>query len=455
MDFDDLSEDRENSPDKVDDVPEDIPQNMLASHHALKKRQNKLFEEERAKQFGSEDSPEMEVVAGPSSEDNFNWQSAYHTVMDRLKFLLFNSLMSDVTFIVGPQKERIPAHKFVLSFGSTVFEAMFYRMLATRSSEIELPDVEPSAFRNLLRFLYTDQVSIEPDTVMTTLYTAKKYAVPALEKQCVAFLESNLCSDNAFLLLSQARLFDESKLILLCLDTIDKNTQESLYADGFLDIDNETLELVLKRDTLRIREVKLYEAVLRWADMECQRLDIPNNAVNRREVLKQCVNLIRYPLMTIEEFATGPAQSGLLSDEQIVSLFLYFTLNPKPLTIFSDAPRCCMTGREFIASRFLEVESRWGYSGTSDRIRFQTDRRIFLAGFGLYGSIHGPSEYDVTIQIIQTHTTNCVGSHKTKFSCDGSSQAFRVMFKEPVEILPHTSYIATATLRVRDVIIID
>lgn len=444
MDYEDLLEDR------VEEMQEDIPQNRLASHNALTKNQHTTYEEERTKMSSPGEPSDVEQLSRPPNEDNFNWQSSYSTVMERLKFLLFNNLMSDVTFIVGSQKERIPAHKFVLSFGSTVFEAMFYRMLATRSNEIELPDVEPSAFRNLLRFLYTDQVSIEPDTVMTTLYTAKKYAVSALEKHCVSFLESNLCSDNAFLLLSQARLFDESKLVLLCLDIIDKNTQKSLNADGFLDIDNETLELVLKRDTLRIREIKLYDAVVRWAEVECNRLNVPNTADSKRKVLKNCINYIRFPLMAIEEFAAGPAQSGLLSDEQIVSLFLYFTLNPKPVTMFSDAPRCCMTGREFIASRFLEVDSRWGYSGTSDRIRFQTDRRIFLAGFGLYGSIHGPSEYDVTIQVIQTHTTNCIGSNKTKFSCDGTSQPFRVMFKEPIEILPQISYIATATLEGSD-----
>ena len=37
--------------------------------------------------------------------------------------------------------------------------------------EIELPDVEPSAFQTLLKFLYTDNVKIEPENVMTTLYT--------------------------------------------------------------------------------------------------------------------------------------------------------------------------------------------------------------------------------------------------------------------------------------------
>ena len=31
--------------------------------------------------------------------------------------------------------------------------------------------------------------------------------------------------------------------------------------------------------------------------------------------------------------------------------------------------------------------------------RFMVNRRIFVVGFGLYGSIHGPKEYYVTIQV--------------------------------------------------------
>jgi len=53
------------------------------------------------------------------------------------------------------------------------------------------------------RFLYSDEVQIGPETVMTTLYTAKKYAVPALEAHCVEFLKKNLRADNAFMLLTQ------------------------------------------------------------------------------------------------------------------------------------------------------------------------------------------------------------------------------------------------------------
>lgn len=192
---------------------------------------------------------------------------------ERIVFLFNNEILSDVTFLVGrggAQQQRIPAHKLVLSSGSAVFDAMFNGTLATASSEIEVPDVEPAAFLAVLLFLYTDEIQIDPETVMTTLYTAKKYAVSALEKHCVDFLKNNLTSDNAFLLLTQARLFDEPQLASVCLDTIDRFTTQALNADGFTDIDIDTLMIVLERDTLRVRESKLFQAVLRYAAIvEC------------------------------------------------------------------------------------------------------------------------------------------------------------------------------------------
>ena len=166
--------------------------------------------------------------------------------------------------------------------GSAVFDAMFNGGIATQSDEVELPDVEPSSFLALLRFLYTDDVQIGPETVMTTLYTAKKYAVPTLEKACVDFLKTNLSPDNAFMLLSQARLFDEPQLAALCLDCIDKNTVEAVNAEGFTDIDYNTLNVVLQRDTLNIRECQLFAAVVRWSEHECQRRRLQTTADNRR-----------------------------------------------------------------------------------------------------------------------------------------------------------------------------
>ncbi|XP_033056413.1 BTB/POZ domain-containing protein 2 isoform X2 [Trachypithecus francoisi] len=367
---------------------------------------------------------------------------------------------------------------------------MFNGGMATTSTEIELPDVEPAAFLALLKFLYSDEVQIGPETVMTTLYTAKKYAVPALEAHCVEFLKKNLRADNAFMLLTQglsdspasasrvagitgphhhaglkkkkkkkerafrlslrkcqARLFDEPQLASLCLENIDKNTADAITAEGFTDIDLDTLVAVLERDTLGIREVRLFNAVVRWSEAECQRQQLQVTPENRRKVLGKALGLIRFPLMTIEEFAAGPAQSGILVDREVVSLFLHFTVNPKPRVEFIDRPRCCLRGKECSINRFQQVESRWGYSGTSDRIRFSVNKRIFVVGFGLYGSIHGPTDYQVNIQIIHTDSNTVLGQNDTGFSCDGSASTFRVMFKEPVEVLPNVNYTACATLK--------
>ena len=175
--------------------------------------------------------------------------------------------------------------------------------------------------------------------------------------------------------------------------------------------------------------------MLRWSEAECQRQSLPVTVENKRSVLGRGLYQIRFPLMTVEEFAQGPAQSGILTDRETVSLFLHFTVNPKPPVGFLDVPRCSMTGKEqtvcrrvdeisisvfamypfmslLFVCRFQQIESRWGYSGTSDKIRFIVDRRIFVVGFGLYGSIHGPSEYDVTIQVdiidIIKHKSFCI-----------------------------------------------
>uniref|UniRef100_H2ZC55 BTB domain-containing protein n=1 Tax=Ciona savignyi TaxID=51511 RepID=H2ZC55_CIOSA len=394
----------------------------------------------------------------------YNWQATKVTLKERFQFLFNNQLQSDVLFIVGRgvSSQRIPAHKFVLSVGSAVFDAMFNSILATQSHEVELPDVEPAAFLSLLRFLYTDEVNIGPETVMTTLYTAKKYAVPALESHCVDFLKTNLSSDNAFMLLSQARLFDEPQLASLCLDCIDQNT-EALAADGFTDIDHSTLVSVLERDTLGLREHVIFSAMERWSAAECGRQEMEPNKENCRKVLGDVIYLVRFPLMNIEEFAQGPAQSGILTDREIVDLFLYFTLNPKPRVRFSDRPRCTLSGKEQNVCRFRDVAERWGYSGTSDRIRFQVNRKIYVVGFGLYGAVTSPADFQANIQVSLASFNKCssflgivsvengvvLGQNDTGFSCDGTNKTFRVMFKQPIEIKANQSYVACATLNVK------
>lgn len=61
----------------------------------------------------------------------------------------------------------------------------------------------------------------------------------------------------------------------------------------------------MERDTLGVREVRLFAAAVRWAEAEAQRQQFQPTPENRRRCLGKALSLIRFPLMTIEEFAAG------------------------------------------------------------------------------------------------------------------------------------------------------
>ncbi|KHJ87929.1 BTB/POZ domain protein [Oesophagostomum dentatum] len=283
------SMERRSRPANIQPVSRNGPDHPANNLIAIGRRASPITEHRSNRGLGG-----MSVRAANAVDDSpLGWQGAKSTLKERISYMYCKDVLADVYFIVGKDdmRQRIPAHKFVLSIGSVVFDAMFNGGLTPQNSrdplEIELPDVEVPAFRALLRFLYSDEVEIGPESVMTTLYTAKKYAVPAMETACVEFLKQSLGADNAFMLLTQARLFDEPQLAKLCLEIIDKNTYEALNGEAY--------------------KGEVFKAVVRWSTEECARRGLEPTTENRRAVLGRAVQLIRFPLMTVEEFAQSAA----------------------------------------------------------------------------------------------------------------------------------------------------
>ena len=104
----------------------------------------------------------------------------------------------------------------------------------------------------------------------------------------------------------------------------------ALKADGFVDIDRQTLESVLSRETLNCREIVLWIATLNWASAECVRKEMEPTSANKRTALGNTLFLIRIPTMSLEEFANEAAQAGILSLKETTDLFLHFTAKNKP-----------------------------------------------------------------------------------------------------------------------------
>ncbi|KAH7708323.1 BTB/POZ domain-containing protein 6, partial [Aphelenchoides avenae] len=69
---------------------------------------------------------------------------------ERMLRMLNDATTADVTFIVGDDQVRIPAHAHVLAAASDSFKAMFYGDF-NREKEVVIPDASHDGFRALLR----------------------------------------------------------------------------------------------------------------------------------------------------------------------------------------------------------------------------------------------------------------------------------------------------------------
>jgi len=138
----------------------------------------------------------------------------------------------------------------------------------------------------------------------------------------------------------------------------------ALRSEGFVDIDMATLESVLARETLNCKEMHLFEAALNWAGAECMRRDLQATSSesfglklisrlftdlklnffvvipgNKRAVLGSALFLIRLPTMSLEDFANGAAQLGVLTPQETIDIFLHFTAHNKPSLNYPIRPR--------------------------------------------------------------------------------------------------------------------
>ena len=389
-----------------------------------------------------------------------NWQTTRPTIRERTKFIFNNDLFSDVKFVLqktdgeSESKQVIPAHKFVLSISSPVFEAMFYGKLADTRDSIELPDCEYESLLELFRYMYSDEVNLSGSNVMGVLHLAKKYMVPSLAEKCTEYLQKNLAPSNVFSILPSARKYEEKNLVDRCWKVIDKQTGEAVKSDGFATIERSLLEAVVIRDTLRIEEIELFKAVDLWATKECERQGLAvEGAVKRRILGEKIVKEIRFPTMKQEDFASVVLASDILKKEEIVSIIRHLSSVSSSSVGFPETKRSGFNGDIQRCCRFNStLYGTWNYDETRDAIDFSVDRDIAIHGVCFFGSMTGTYTVDLKLSHQQTDSVlvslasrKLSGStllQSTKFSYYG----FEVSFDKKVILKKKTRYCISALI---------
>ncbi|KAL3071706.1 hypothetical protein niasHS_016381 [Heterodera schachtii] len=234
------------------------------------------------------------------------------------------------------KKELVHAHKGILISSSNVFETMFQKDVQNangkigrkRSAETDEPvpvsDVDAEAFKVMLRFIYSDDLSeFNGQNAVEVLYAALKFNVIGFVKAFVDFPISKL--SNVFTALSIARFNDLlKKFVQQCLVYIDANIETLIKSEEFLQIDQKLLCEILERDQLQISgEISIWNAALRWADAKCRENGIECSAENRRAVLGPALFKIRFPLFSKEEFSEKIVSSGVLKMEEVIGVYQF------------------------------------------------------------------------------------------------------------------------------------
>ncbi|KAI5670607.1 hypothetical protein M9H77_10971 [Catharanthus roseus] len=183
-----------------------------------------------------------------------------------LKYLMDSETGCDITFHVGD--ETFKAHKLILAARSPVFRAQFFGLIGDpKTDTVELADIEPSIFKVMLQFIYSDHIpnlhEVTGSTSMCTstimlqhlLAAADRYGLDRLKQLCEARLCEEVNVDTVATTLSLAEQHHCSQLKAICLKFAATNLGVVMQSEGFKHLEescpsllSELLETVASAD---------------------------------------------------------------------------------------------------------------------------------------------------------------------------------------------------------------
>ncbi|CAH1451141.1 unnamed protein product [Lactuca virosa] len=165
-----------------------------------------------------------------------------------LKFLLESETGCDIIFRIG--QETFKAHKLILAARSPVFRAQFFGLVGNPNmDQVELKDIEPSIFKAMLVFIYSDTFpEAEESTTtgsMSSIYTtstnmiqhllaaADRFGLDRLKQLCEAKLCEEVNTETVATTLSLADQHRCAQLKAICLKFAAANLGVVMRTEGF------------------------------------------------------------------------------------------------------------------------------------------------------------------------------------------------------------------------------
>jgi len=233
-------------------------------------------------------------------------------IKQRLLTMLDGAFLTDVLFIV--QGEEMKCHKLILSS----CESRLKELVANNPEKIDIDDVSPHTFREILKYLYADDCVVTDSNVFELMHASQKFALADLEHSCSEFIKNKLTESNVSFFTGQALQFDAKGSLKVCLDFFKKNTLNVLSTKQFLEIPKKALLILSGNKNAECSESRFFTACFDWAKEECKRQNLEQVHKNLRNVLGEDVlSQIKFQKMSLKEFLNIVVPAKILTHEEI------------------------------------------------------------------------------------------------------------------------------------------
>ncbi|KAG9289094.1 hypothetical protein G9A89_022403 [Geosiphon pyriformis] len=241
-------------------------------------------------------------------------QQLFHTLSHDIGNLLNNHNFSDVRIVVGkvPDIRTFHVHSQILAARSSYFAiALFSNCVKRENNTIVLskPNISPHIFEMILRYIYSDEISLNEHGVLKILellIAADEFILEHL----IDHLEDYLVEHHAKELEENFATFHETsfmhhsfkKLQKFCTEIAINDPAAVLNSQDFTSLTENALSSILTRDDLNIEESELWEKIVEWGvakfDPKIQMNEVLNwtdeNFSAFKESVERLLPLIRF-----------------------------------------------------------------------------------------------------------------------------------------------------------------
>ncbi|CAH2234470.1 jg1612 [Pararge aegeria aegeria] len=157
-----------------------------------------------------------------------------------------------------------------------------------------IEEFEPDVFRQLIEYIHTGCVTLQPRTLLGVMNAADYYGLDELRRACAGFVQCCITVDTVCALLASAERYIQYKctksLVQKVLEFVDEHGNDVLNLGSFTLLPQHVVRLILAREELRADEFTKFQAALMWGKKYCD----TNPNMNLKDVIGNFLEYIQF-----------------------------------------------------------------------------------------------------------------------------------------------------------------